>query len=173
MVHYLARQGQRSHKETVALAFAAIVSLCFATVSNAGECEVLTAKIVASVRGAALDKIDIPGRHVELSHPDADGLTIHCRVPADAPSNGAEIPAAISITAKSLIPSAAYFDLVGKVGSALTGRSASLVRKTAVACHQQALTEKDRWADTTIDGIYYVCNAQSWYISVQNGPPPP
>lgn len=142
--------------------------------AHADECEALTAKVVANVRGATFDKISSSRLHYELKHPASAGVTVHCRLPPSAPPFGAEVPAAISVVAESAFPPASYFDLIGKAGSVLTGRPASAIRKNAMACHQRALAQTHKSAESTVDGIYYVCAAEAWgAITVQNGPPPP
>jgi hypothetical protein len=106
---------------------------CFCWASaTANDCDVLTARVLAGIRGASFERKSSSGLHIDFKHPGAWTLTVHCRVDDD-------LPEAVSVTWKDKFPPTTFFDLVGRAGSIVTGGRAEQIRQTAIRCHQQVL----------------------------------
>ena len=52
-----------------------------------------------------------------------------------------------------------YFELIGKLGSILTGVSPDEIRSAAIECQKRALSAKDEEGDLESSGIRFECQA--------------
>ena len=89
---------------------------------------------------------------VYLKHPQVIALSIFCPVPS-APS--------FTLSADWLQDPAppAYFQLIGKLGSILTGVSANAISAGAIECEKRALAAKGEEGNVESSGIRLQCQA--------------
>ncbi len=121
----------------------------------ADECDAITGQMIASVTGVRLEKrqpVEGATDIVYLNHVDASLIAIYC------PQAGVPWPVLNVDWAKSL-PPPAYFNLVGRLGSVMTGLSAKAITKGARKCQKLALASNDELGDLEVGGITYECQA--------------
>jgi hypothetical protein len=127
------RRGTVSTADMARILLVTMGLCCFCWASaTANDCDVLTARVLAGIRGASFERKSSSGLHIDFKHPGAWTLTVHCRVDDD-------LPEAVSVTWKDKFPPTTFFDLVGRAGSIVTGGRAEQIRQTAIRCHQQVL----------------------------------
>jgi len=122
--------------------------------AKADECDTIVENLIAQTPGLQLDKrvlaegIDI----VYLKHPQAKALSVFCPAPPMSP------PALSSDWLQGL-PPPSYFQLIGKLGSILTGVSADAISAGAIECQKRALAAKEEDGDLESNGIRFECQA--------------
>ena len=122
--------------------------------AKADQCDHVVANLIAQTPGLQLDK-RVPAEGADivyLKHPEAIALSIFCPVPP-APS--------LTLSADWLEDPAppAYFQLIGKLGSVLTGVSADAISTGAIACEKQALAAKGEEGTVESSGVRFQCQA--------------
>jgi hypothetical protein len=122
--------------------------------AKADQCDRIVANLIAQTPGLQLDKrMSAEGADiVYLKHPQAIALSIFCPVPS-APS--------LTLSADWLEDPAppAYFQLIGKLGSLLTGVSSDAISTGAIACEKRALAAKGEEGNFEASGIRFQCQA--------------
>jgi len=122
--------------------------------AKADQCDRIVANLIAQTPGLQLDKRMIAegADIVFLKHPQAIAISIFCPVPS-APS--------LTLSADWLQDPAppAYFQLIGRLGSVLTGVSADAISTGALACEKRALAAKSEEGDVEASGIRFQCQA--------------
>jgi hypothetical protein len=123
--------------------------------ARADECDSIIANLITQTPGLQLDKrvlaegVDI----VYLKHPQAKALSVFCPAPP------LSSPALSSDWLQGL-PPPTYFQLVGNLGSILTGVSADAIRAGAIECQKRALANKEgEDADVEASGVRFECQA--------------
>ena len=118
--------------------------------AKADQCDRIVADLIAQTPGLQLDKrMPAEGADVVyLKHPQVIAISIFCPVPS-APS--------LTLSADWLQDPAppAYFQLIGKLGSVLTGVSADAISSGAIACEKRALAAKGEEGNVEASGIKF------------------
>ena len=122
--------------------------------AKADQCDHIVANLIAQTPGLQLDK-RMPAEGADivyLKHPQAIAISIFCPVPS-APS--------LTLSADWLQDPAppAYFQLIGKLGSILTGVSANAISAGAIECEKRALAAKGEEGNVESSGIRLQCQA--------------
>ena len=121
---------------------------------EADECDRIVENLIAQTRGLQLDKrvlaegVDI----VYLKHPQAKALSVFCPAPP-------MMSPALSADWLEGAPPPSYFELIGRLGSILTGASSDDIRAGAIECQKRALSAKDEEGDLESSGIRFECQA--------------
>ena len=130
----------------------ALLSVSFPV--KADECDRIVENLIAQTPGLQLDKrmlaegVDI----VYLKHPQAKALSVFCPAPP-------MLAPALSADWLEGLPPPSYFELIGKLGSILTGVSADAISAGAIECQKRALAAKDEEGDLESSGIRFECQA--------------
>ena len=128
----------------------ALLSVCLPV--EADECDRLVINLIAQTPGLQLDKrvlaegVDI----VYLKHPQAKALSVFCPAPP-------LMSPALSADWLEGSPPPSYFELIGKLGSILTGVSPEEIRAGAIECQKRALSAKDEESSLKSSGIKFDC----------------
>jgi hypothetical protein len=128
--------------------------LCLTLSVRADECDRIVENLIAQTPGLQLDKrmlaegVDI----VYLKHPQAKALSVFCPAPP-------MFSPALSADWLESLPPPSYFELIGKLGSILTGVSADAISAGAIECQKRALGAKDEEGDLEESGIRFECQA--------------
>jgi hypothetical protein len=122
--------------------------------AKADQCDRIVADLIAQTPGLQLDK-RMPAEGADivyLKHPQAVAISIFCPVPP--------LPS-LALSADWLQDPAppAYFQLIGKLGSVLTGVSAHAISTGAIACEKRALAAKGEEGNVEFSGIRFQCQA--------------
>ena len=122
--------------------------------AKADQCDRIVANLIAQTPGLQLDK-RMPAEGADivyLKHPQAIALSIFCPGPS-APS--------LTLSADWLQDPAppAYFQLIGKLGSILTGVSANAISEGVIECEKRALAAKGEEGSVDLSGIRFQCQA--------------
>ncbi len=151
---------------------ATIIFVCFATASEAENCDAVTARIVGGVAGTTFVRKVEANDTVELKHQNAMSFAVFCGYPAgEAGSGKQEIPDAVNLAWDGAFAPAKFFDLVGKAGSALTGASSASITDGAKRCQKVALETDGKAATVTTNGVAYECDASSLFNVTVNKEP--
>ena len=132
-----------------------VMVLLFAGVpAKADQCDHIVADLIAQTPGLQRDK-RMPAEGADivyLKHPQVIALSIFCPMPS-APS--------FTLSADWLQDPAppAYFQLIGKLGSILTGVSANAISAGAIECEKRALAAKGEEGNVESSGIRLQCQA--------------
>ena len=130
-----------------------VMALLFASFpAKADECDRIVANLIAQTPGLQLDK-RMPAEGADivyLKHPHAIAISVFCPVPPVASP---------SVSADWLEdpPPQTYFQLIGKLGSILTGVTAEAISAGATACQKRASAAKDEEGDLDVTGIRFRC----------------
>ena len=128
----------------------ALLSVCLPV--EADQCDRVVANLIAQTPGLQLDKrvlaegVDI----VYLKHPQAKALSVFCPAPP-------LMSPALSADWLEGSPPPSYFELIGKLGSILTGVSPEEIRAGAIECQKRALSAKDEESNLESSGIKFDC----------------
>jgi len=122
--------------------------------AKADQCDRIVANLIAQTPGLQFDK-RMPAEEADivyLKHPQVIALSIFCPV-SSAPS--------FTLSADWLQDPAppAYFQLIGKLGSILTGVSANAISAGAIECEKRALAAKGEEGTVESSGIRLQCQA--------------
>ena len=126
--------------------------LCLTLPVRADECDRIVKSLIAQTPGLQLDKrtlaegVDI----VYLKHPQAKALSVFCPAPS-------KLSPALSADWMEDLPPPSYFQLIGRLGSILTGVSADAISAGATECQKRALGTKDEESDLESSGIRFEC----------------
>ena len=135
-----------------------LLTLAFVLASlpvRADKCDGIVANLIAQTPGLQRDKrvlaegVDI----VYLKHPQAKALSVFCPAPP-------MLQPALSSDWLQGLPPPSYFQLIGKLGSILTGVSAEAISEGAIECQKRALANKEG-EDGAFDanGVRFECQA--------------
>ena len=122
--------------------------------AQADECDRIVENLIARTPDLQLDKrmlaegVDI----VYLKHPQAKALSVFCPAPP-------MLSPALSADWLEGLPPPSYFQLIGKLGSILTGVSADAISAGAIECQKRALAAKEEEGDLESSGIRFECQA--------------
>jgi hypothetical protein len=122
--------------------------------AKADECDRIVANLIAQTPGLQLDK-RMPAEGADivyLKHPDAIAISVFCPVPP------VPLPA-LSADWLEDPPPPTYFQLIGKLGSILTGVPADAISAGAIECQKRALAAQDQEGDLEFSGIRFQCQA--------------
>jgi hypothetical protein len=132
-----------------------VMALLFAGFAvKADECDRIVENLIAQTPGLQLDKrmlaegVDI----VYLKHPHAKALSVFCPAPP-------MLSPALSADWLESLPPPSFFQLIGKLGSILTGVSADAISAGAIECQKRALGAKDEEGDAESSGIRFECQS--------------
>ncbi len=121
--------------------------------AKADECDSIVANLIAQTPGLQLDKrvlaegVDI----VYLKHPQAKALSLFCPAPP-------MLAPALSSDWLQGLPPPSYFQLIGRLGSIVTGIAADVISAGAIECQQRALANKETEdGDLETNGIRIEC----------------
>jgi hypothetical protein len=126
--------------------------LCLILPVRADECDRIVENLLAQTPGLQFDKrmlaegVDI----VYLKHPQANALSVFCAAPAMSSP-------ALSADWLEDLPPPSYFQLIGRLGSILTGVSADAISTGAIECQKRASSAQDEAGDLEASGIRFQC----------------
>jgi hypothetical protein len=134
--------------------FSLIVTACvaFALPIQANECDALLSSLLAN-----LPRLEFAGRSRMAGAPDFDIVYLrHSQAHQVVLSCGPRQPS-LNIDWRGGLPSAGYFQLIGQLGSIMTGVSAGVVRAGAMECQKSALAAKYEMSEFTSNGVKFEC----------------
>jgi hypothetical protein len=139
---------------TMARVLMVMAILLLALPAKPDECDGIVETLIAQTPDLRVDKrvlaegVDI----VYLKHPQAKALSVFCPAPPMS-------AAALSLDWLEGLPPPSYFQLIGKLGSILTGVSADAISAGAIECQKRALASKEEDGDLDSGGIRFQCQA--------------
>ncbi len=122
--------------------------------AKADQCDQVVANLIAQTPGLQLEK-RLPAEGADivyLKYPQAIAISVFCPVPS-APS--------LTLSADWLQDPAppAYFQLIGKLGSILTGVPAKAISAGAIECERRALAANGEEGNVESSGVSLQCQA--------------
>lgn len=129
--------------------------LCFAIRADASSaCGGLVGELLVGVQGLAVRSVS----HVDaasafdivyLKHPDATEVALTCRFPRSS----------LDVDWRGGLPPAGYFQLIGRLGSIMTGISAEAISAAAAECQKRAIVAKYEMAELVSQGVKFECDS--------------
>ena len=133
--------------------FAAVSAVGFSSSALASDCNAIVAQLVAGVPGlnftSTTHMAGAPNYDVAyLKHPQASQIALSCtpREPSLTTSTGVAGSAPVG-----------YFELIGLLGSILTGVPVAAIRSGSAECHRLAGAAAYEMSGIALDGVRFEC----------------
>jgi hypothetical protein len=140
------------HRHRIAaIVLAALAADVQTSALAADDCDLLAAKITASYGGATVDR-RTEANIILFRHPAIGGFSLVC-----AKYSG-ENPA-VSLSADTAYPSAAFWDAAGQLGTLVTGAPTKNIVAGDQRCQRSALKSSDELAELQATGLKFECQA--------------
>ena len=131
-----------------------IGSLCLAVPAQANPCGDLVGKLLEGVQGLVVESVS----HVDaastfdiiyLKHPQATDVALTCRLPQPS----------LDVDWRGGLPPRGYFQLIGLLGSIMTGVPPEAVSAAARECQKTALGAKYEMGELLSKGVKFECDS--------------